>query len=205
MADFLAGPITDPLPQRVTPASATLTEAAVVAVDLSLGDVFYLALTADRLIGAPTNVKGGQKFSIVIKQPAAGGKVVTFDAAFTGLGAGSVSSAASAVTVLSFITVVDGTTISHRCIGSSLSGGAVVGQVTILNTSNSATVAVGTAYNGKPVLVSINNSGATFTASMFALVAQVATGTLTIKLVNPTTGAAVNVSADTPVAYYIAG
>lgn len=205
MADFLAGPITDPLPQRVTPASVTLVDAVSVAIDLSQGDVFYLAITDDRTLAAPSNVKGGQRFSLVVKQAAAGGKKLAFNAAYVGVNDGMVSTAANSITVFTFLTVVDGTSITHKCIGLSTSGAAVVGQVTVLNGGNSATVTVGTAYNGKPVLVSINNTGATFTGGMFALVAQVATGTLTIKLVNPATGAAVNVSADTPVAYYIAG
>lgn len=201
MADFLAGPITDPLPQRITPASVTLTDAANVAIDLSLGDVFYLAITDNRTLSAPTNAKGGQRFTLVVKQAPAGGKTLSFNAAFVGVSSAAVSAVADSITVLHFVTLVDGSTITHKCVGT----GSCAGVVTVSNGTNTATVSVGTTMNGKPVLLTINNAGATFAAGMFALVGDVAAGTLTIKLVNPSTGAAVNVSADTRVAFYIAG
>lgn len=201
MADFLAGPITDPLPQRITPASVTLTDAANVAIDLSLGDVFYLAITDNRTLSAPTNAKGGQRFTLVVKQAPAGGKTLSFNAAYVGVSSAAVSAVADSITVLHFVTLVDGSTITHKCVGT----GSCAGVVTVSNGTNTATVSVGTPLNGKPVLLTINNAGATFAAGMFALVGDVAAGTLTIKLVNPSTGAAVNVSADTRVAFYIAG
>ena len=201
MADFLAGPITDPLPQRITPASVTLTDAANVAIDLSLGDVFYLAITDNRTLSAPTNAKGGQRFTLVVKQAPAGGKTLSFNAAYVGVSSAAVSAVADSITVLHFVTLVDGSTITHKCVGT----GSCAGVVTVSNGTNTATVSVGTTMNGKPVLLTINNAGATFAAGMFALVGDVAAGTLTIKLVNPSTGAAVNVSADTRVAFYIAG
>lgn len=206
MADFLAGPITDPLPQRVTPASVSLVDAASVAIDLSQGDVFYLAITDDRTLAAPSNVKGGQRFSLVVKQAAAGGKKLAFNAAYVGVNDGMVSAAANSITVFTFLTVVDGTSITHKCVGLSTSGAAVVGQATVLNTASSATVTVGTAYNGKPVLLSINNAGTAFAAAAaVTVVGDIALGVLTIKFINANTGAAVAASADTKVAFYIAG
>ncbi len=201
MADFLAGPITDPLPQRITPASVTLVDAANVAIDLSQGDVFYLAITDDRTLSAPTNAKGGQRFTLVVKQAAAGNKTLTFDASFVGASTAAVSKVANSITVLHFVTTVDGTTISHKCVGT----GSSSGYVMIPNGNNTATLSVGSALNGKPVLLTVNGPGTTFAAAMFALVGEVAAGTLTVKLVNPSSGAAVNVSTNTLVAFYIAG
>lgn len=201
MADFLAGPITDPLPQRITPASVTLVDAANVAIDLSQGDVFYLAITDNRTLSAPTNAKGGQRFTLVVKQPAAGLKTLTFDSSFVGASTAAVSQVGDSITVLHFVTTVNGATISHKCVGT----GSSSGYVKIANGANSATLSVGTALNGKPVLLSINGSGTAFAAGMFALVGEVAGGTLTVKMINPNTAAAVNASADTLVAFYIAG
>ena len=202
MADFLAGPITDPLPQRITPASVTLTDAANVAIDLSLGDVFYLAITDNRTLSAPTNAKGGQRFTLVVKQAPAGGKTLSFNAAYVGVSSAAVSAVADSITVLHFVTLVDGSTITHKCVGT----GSCAGVVTIANGASSATVSVGTPLNGKPVLLTVNNPGtAGFAAGMFALIGDVATGTLTIKMINPSTGAGVNASVDLRVAFYIAG
>ena len=77
--------------------------------------------------------------------------------------------------------------------------------VTIANGANSATVAVGSAYDSKPVLVSVVSDGTAFAAGMFALIGIVAAGTLTVKIINPSTGAAVNcnLAAGCKVAYLI--
>jgi len=61
-------------------AGVALTDAATVALDLSTGLNFTLTLTTSRILGNPSNVKDGQRGSIVITQPGGGSAVLTFGA-----------------------------------------------------------------------------------------------------------------------------
>lgn len=71
----LAGGAT--LPAYLAPKAVTLTDAATVAVDASLGNYFRLLLTsavgASRTIAAPTSAVDGDSFTIAFQQPASGG------------------------------------------------------------------------------------------------------------------------------------
>lgn len=209
MADFLAGPITDPLPQRVTPASVTLVDGANIALDASQGDVFIVTLEGNRTLSAPTNPKGGQRFSLIVKQDAVGGRGLSFDAAYTDVSAVTLNNTASGVTVLQFVTVVSAAGVfSHACVSSSTQAFQLSklksGTVTIAAGASAGTAAVGALYNGKPVLVTISSNAGALGAALPQFKAVVAAGTLTITAI-VTAGTAQNVTADVVLNYLIDG
>lgn len=95
----------------------TLTDAATIDIDLSLGNVFEVTLDGNRTIDF-TNATPGQHFTMIIKQDATtGGRTLTWDAAndWAGGTAPTLSTATSAVDVLSF--VVDSAGNIHGSLG----------------------------------------------------------------------------------------
>jgi hypothetical protein len=186
MADFLAGPITDPLPQRLTPASVSLVDGANIALDASQGDVFLVTLAGNRTLSAPTNPKGGQRFTLIVTQDAVGGRTLTFDAAYTDVSAVSLNSTASGVTVLQFITVVSSAgAYTHSCVSSSTQAFQLskikTGTVVMLPAGGGTiTASVGALYNSKPVFVTIADNVGALGAALPQFKASVAAGTLTI-------------------------
>ena len=85
--------------------AVALTDAATVAVDLSVGNSFVLGLTAlgSRVLGTPTNLSAGATYLFRIEQPPAGGEALTYatEYKFAGGSDGALSVAGSAVDVLS--------------------------------------------------------------------------------------------------------
>lgn len=57
-----------------------LTDAATVAVDFDLGNNFYVTVTADRTIGAPTNKTAGQTGYFFVEQDSSGGHTTSWHA-----------------------------------------------------------------------------------------------------------------------------
>lgn len=207
MADFLAGPITDPLPQRLTPASVSLVDAASIALDASQGDVFIVTLGGNRTLAAPTNPKGGQRFTLIVKQDGTGGRTLAFDAAYTGISGASVAKAISAVSAFQFVTVVSAAgAYTHQCTGFA-NGVSASGKVTVANGASSATVNLGDAgLTGNGVVCSFVSDGtAALVSALGVPVGSVSAGVLTIKLLNPATNAAVTASpaAGTVVGYVV--
>ena len=209
MADFLAGPITDPLPQRLTPASVSLVDGANIALDASQGDVFVVTLGGNRTLSAPTNPKGGQRFTLIVNQDGVGGRTLTFDAAYTDVSAVSLNSTASGVTVLQFVTVVSSAgAYTHSCVSASTQAFQLskikTGVITITAASSSATATVGALYNTKPVFVTIASNAGALGATLPQFKASVAAGTLTVTAI-VTAGTAQNVTADVTLNYMIDG
>jgi hypothetical protein len=60
----------------------SLTDAATIATDASLGNEFIVTLGGNRTLGAPTNPTDGQKAIWRFKQDATGGRILTFNAVF---------------------------------------------------------------------------------------------------------------------------
>ena len=58
---------------------ATLTDAATIEIDASLGSVFTVTLGGNRTLGAPTNSTNGQKIIIRVTQDNVGGRVLSYD------------------------------------------------------------------------------------------------------------------------------
>ena len=88
--------------QRGTPVA--LTDAATVAVDLSLGNNFTLTLAGNRTLGAPTNVTAGQSGVIVVTQDSTGSRTLAYNSVFK-FAAGTaptLTTTASAVDVLAY-------------------------------------------------------------------------------------------------------
>jgi len=59
-----------------------LTDAANIATDASLGDVFTVTLGASRIMDAPTNPTDMQKIIYLITQGGTGSNTITWNAAF---------------------------------------------------------------------------------------------------------------------------
>jgi hypothetical protein len=209
MADFLAGPITDPLPQRLTPASVSLVDGANIALDASQGDVFIVTLGGNRTLSAPTNPKGGQRFTLIVNQDGVGGRTLTFDAAYTDVSTVSLNSTASGVTVLQFVTVVSSAgAYTHSCVSASTQAFQLskikTGVIVITATNSAATATVGTLYNSKPVFVSIASNSGALGAALPQFKASVAAGTLTVTAI-VAAGTTQVVTADVTLNYMIDG
>ena len=88
--------------QRGTPVA--LTDAATVAVDLSLGNNFTLTLAGNRTLGAPTNVTAGQSGVIVVTQDGTGSRTLAYNSVykFAAGTAPTLTTTASAVDVLAY-------------------------------------------------------------------------------------------------------
>jgi hypothetical protein len=81
-----------------------LTDAATVAVDLSLGINFSLTIGGNRTLGAPSNTKNGQAGEIIITQDGTGSRTLAYHAnwKFAGGSDPVLSTAAGTVDVLSY-------------------------------------------------------------------------------------------------------
>lgn len=66
--------------QRGTPVA--LTDAATVAVDLSLGNFYTLLIGGNRTLGAPTNQTAGQSGVIVITQDGTGSRTLAYNSVY---------------------------------------------------------------------------------------------------------------------------
>lgn len=81
-----------------------LTDAASVAVDLSLANNFTLTLAGNRTLAAPTNVTAGQSGVIVVTQDGTGSRTLAFNSIykFAGGSAVTLTTTASAVDILAY-------------------------------------------------------------------------------------------------------
>ena len=96
----------------------TLTDAATVAVDLSLGNNFQVTLAGNRTLGAPTNVVAGQSGVIRVIQGATGSRTLAYNSVykFPGGTAPTLTTTANAVDLLAYH-VESATRIAVRFIG----------------------------------------------------------------------------------------
>ena len=89
--------------QRGTPVA--LTDAATIAVDMSLGNNFSVTLGGSRSLGDPTNVTAGQSGVIVITQDGTGSRTLAYAGTkykFAGGAAPTLTTTAAAVDVLAY-------------------------------------------------------------------------------------------------------
>jgi hypothetical protein len=88
--------------QRGSPVA--LTDAATVAVDLSLGNFYTLTLGGNRTLGAPTNQTAGQSGVIVITQDGTGSRTLAYNSVwkFPSGTAPTLTTTANAVDVLAY-------------------------------------------------------------------------------------------------------
>lgn len=88
--------------QTVTPVS--LTDAATVALDLSLSNDYTLTLGGNRTLGNPTNRTVGQWFSITVTQDGTGSRTLAYDThyKFPGAAAPVLTTTANAYDTLTF-------------------------------------------------------------------------------------------------------
>jgi hypothetical protein len=82
----------------------SLTDAATIAVDLSLGNNFSVTLGGNRTLGAPTNTTAGQSGVIVVTQDGTGSRTLAYNSVykFAGGTAPTLTTTASAVDVLAY-------------------------------------------------------------------------------------------------------
>lgn len=62
--------------------SSALTDAATIATDASLGNMFYVTLGGNRTLGNPTNATARQKIEYRIRQDGTGGRTLAFGSDF---------------------------------------------------------------------------------------------------------------------------
>ena len=96
----------------------TLTDAATVAIDLSLSNNYQVTLGGNRTIGAPTNVVAGQSGVIRLVQDATGSRTASWNSAFKFPGgtAPTLTTTANAVDLVAYH-VESATRIAARFIG----------------------------------------------------------------------------------------
>ena len=194
MSDFIAGPITDPLTQRLTPASTTLVDDATINLNASVADVFVVTIGGNRTLAAPTEPKGGQLLTIAVKQGGGGAFSLAFDSVYKGTEGIVLASPAGAVTVLQFLCQPTGTGFEYLLVSCSTSAGGFkkVGPVTIASGTNNISTAVGAAFNGKPVFVSFASSvGAIHGAKPVVFKGEVTGGNCVVTLIDSTAGTAI--------------
>ncbi len=85
-------------------AITTLTDAATIAVDLSLSNNFKVTLAGNRTLGNPTNIVAGQSGVIAVTQDATGSRTLAYSSyyKFAGGTAPALSTAANSVDYLSY-------------------------------------------------------------------------------------------------------
>lgn len=85
-------------------AYVTLTDAATIATDLSLGNQFQVTLGGSRTLGAPTNVVAGQSGVIRVVQDGSGGRTLAYNSVFKFPGgtAPTLTTTANAVDLLAY-------------------------------------------------------------------------------------------------------
>jgi hypothetical protein len=99
-------------------AYVTLTDAATIATDLSLGNQFQVVLGGSRTLGAPTNVVAGQSGVIRVVQDGTGSRTLAYNSVFKFPGgtAPTLTTTANAVDLLAYH-VESTTRIAVRFIG----------------------------------------------------------------------------------------
>ena len=99
-------------------AYVTLTDAATIATDLSLGNQFQVTLGGNRTLGAPTNVVAGQSGVIRVVQDSSGSRSLAYNSVFKFPGgtAPTLTTAANSVDLLAYH-VESTTRIAVRFIG----------------------------------------------------------------------------------------
>jgi hypothetical protein len=184
----MASTVSSPFPvkplvsQVIVPASQTLTDAATIATDASLGEICVVTLGGNRTLGTPTNPMGGQRLVYLVKQDGTGNRTLAYSAAFT-FGSSTtpvVNPTASATTLLEFVydaAQAKWVLVSSSAPNNDLSS-IVSGTVTVANGTTAGTAAIANA-NGKPVVATIKVQGA---ASRYVIDASIAAGTLTVNL-----------------------
>jgi len=82
---------------------STLTDAATIAVDGSLGRIYKVTLGGDRTMGNPTNLVTGRMYTFVVGQDATGGRILSWGTSYKGtipaVGSSSLVSAASGTVI----------------------------------------------------------------------------------------------------------
>ena len=92
--------------QRTVPVA--LTDAATIALDAALGNVFTVTTAGNRTMGNPTNVVAGMMFTVIVTQDGVGGRTLAFAANWTFGAEGAPNFAgevADAVAVISAIAI----------------------------------------------------------------------------------------------------
>ena len=90
----------------MAPAVVSLTDAATIAVDASLGNDFRVTIAASRTMGNPANPTDGQKITFQITQGAAGSATITWSSSYEfsdGLPQPTLSTTAGQTDLLGFI------------------------------------------------------------------------------------------------------
>ena len=95
-------------------ATLSLTDAANIAWDTSLGQVATVTLSGNRTMNAPTNLKNGAFYAIEIRQDATGSRLMSWNAVFK-FSYGTAPTLSTAANARDFITFrCDGTNLYEQ-------------------------------------------------------------------------------------------
>ncbi len=92
-------------PSAWSPAVVALTDAATIAINTALGNVFRVTLGGNRTLGAPSNTpQDGQDFRVEVTQDATGSRTLAYASAYDwgAAGAPTLSTAAGKMDILTF-------------------------------------------------------------------------------------------------------
>lgn len=83
----------------------TLTDAATINTDCSLGNVFTVTLGGNRTLANPTNMQAGASYAWIVTQGSGGSRTLTYGNAFTWPG-GTVPTLSTAAGAVDMITAI---------------------------------------------------------------------------------------------------
>lgn len=94
----------------------SLTDAATIAVNMSLGINFTVTLGGNRTLGAPTNTKNGQSGIILVKQDGTGSRTLAYNAVYKWAGGSAPTLTTTASRTDKIFYVVESSSIIHLSI-----------------------------------------------------------------------------------------
>jgi hypothetical protein len=84
-------------------AVVALTPGTTVATDVSLGDLFTLAIAQNTTLSNPTNLTAGRTWTVRVQQDAGGNRTLAYGSNYKFFGSNVLSTSANAIDVLTFI------------------------------------------------------------------------------------------------------
>jgi hypothetical protein len=94
-------------PAAVAPAVVALTDAATIALNAQLGNVFTITLAGNRTLASPAGPSNGQHILVIVTQDATGSRTLSYGAAynFGAAGAPTLTTTAGDWDILGFVYV----------------------------------------------------------------------------------------------------
>ena len=141
--------------------TVSLTDAATISVDASLGNVFRVTLGGDRTLANPTNLTDGMVLDFIIVQDATGGRILGFGSKYWFSGDRAVSSTLNSVSLVR--AVYDGASDRLLCTMHTTFAAVIVPLLLHFNGTNGSTTFTDSSSYG-PRSITATGSAALTTA-----------------------------------------